>query len=44
MQEIWPFAVREMLATSKDEIYRQGLAEANRLASLDSVRNCPKAA
>ncbi|KAJ4220994.1 hypothetical protein NW759_007063 [Fusarium solani] len=36
MQEIWPFAVREMLATSKDEIYRQGLAEANRLASLDS--------
>ncbi|KAI8649999.1 hypothetical protein NCS56_01451500 [Fusarium sp. Ph1] len=36
MQEIWPFAVGEMLATSKDEIYRQGLAEANRLASLSS--------
>ncbi|RSL83485.1 hypothetical protein CEP52_016703 [Fusarium oligoseptatum] len=34
MQEIWPYAVREMLATSKDEIYRHGLTEANRLASM----------
>ncbi|UPL00332.1 hypothetical protein LCI18_011266 [Fusarium solani-melongenae] len=36
MQKIWPFAVREMLDTLKDEIYRQGLTEANRLASLSS--------
>lgn len=44
MHKISPFAVREILANSKDEIYRQGLAEASRLASLSSVRNCPKAA
>lgn len=44
MQKILPFAVREMLATSKDEIYHNGLAEAHRLAFLSSVRSSLKAA
>ncbi|RSL60445.1 hypothetical protein CEP54_006709 [Fusarium duplospermum] len=32
MRQICPIAIQEILNTSKDEIYRQGLAEANRLA------------